>query len=55
MISLRPYESEGRRPLPATPKQIAFLRHHGIDATQMSRRDAAVVIGRLESRAGAVA
>ena len=48
-------EIDRRNSLPVTPKQIAFLRHHGIDATAMSRRDAAVAIGRIKSRAGVVA
>ena len=29
--------------------------HHGLDGTTMSRRDAAVAIGRIKARAGAVA
>ena len=44
-------EIDRRNRLPLTPKQFAFLRHHGIDATKMSRRDAAVAIGRIKSRA----
>ena len=44
-------EIDRRNRLPVTTKQIAFLRHHGIDATAMSRRDAAVAIGRIKSRA----
>ena len=39
-----------RRFEPATPRQLAFLRHHDINDPMMTKREAGRQIGRIKSR-----
>ena len=48
-------EIDRRNSLPMTTKQKWFLHGRGIDTAEMSRRDAAVAIGRIKAKAKVVA